>query len=137
MNVAALPKLTSIGIELDLSENAFGELRRSDDIVDDIEALRTRMRADGYLFLPGLLDVEQVCAARRFVVDRLAEGDCIDESHPRLEAISKSGSRYFDHGLVTRDNRPLHALLYEGAMLEFYERFLGGPVRHYDYTWFR
>ena len=35
------------------------------------------------------------------------------------------------------DNEPLHRLLYGGRMMEFYERFLGGPVRHYDFTWMR
>ena len=38
---------------------------------------------------------------------------------------------------LAHDNEPLHRLLYGGRMMEFYERFLGGPVRHYDFTWMR
>lgn len=50
-------------MELDLSDAAFGELRRSDDSTGDGAALRARMRADGYLFLPGLLEEDQVHAS--------------------------------------------------------------------------
>ncbi|MDQ3815773.1 MAG: phytanoyl-CoA dioxygenase family protein, partial [Armatimonadota bacterium] len=35
------------------------------------------------------------------------------------------------------DNPPLMQVLYAGRMMEFYTRFLGGQVRHFDYTWFR
>ncbi|MDA0577159.1 MAG: phytanoyl-CoA dioxygenase family protein [Verrucomicrobia bacterium] len=38
---------------------------------------------------------------------------------------------------LTRDNKPLHALLYSGLLLEFYREFLDGPIRHYTYTWLR
>lgn len=31
----------------------------------------------------------------------------------------------------------LKKLLYSGPMMEFFEVFLGGNVRHFDYTWFR
>ena len=36
-----------------------------------------------------------------------------------------------------RGNPPLMKALYDGQMMAFYERFLGGPVRHFDYTWCR
>jgi hypothetical protein len=50
-------ELTSFGYALDLSPQAFGELRRSADIAHDDLQLRARMAEDGYLYLPGLLDV--------------------------------------------------------------------------------
>jgi ectoine hydroxylase-related dioxygenase (phytanoyl-CoA dioxygenase family) len=34
-------------------------------------------------------------------------------------------------------NEPLLKLLYDGRMIEFYERFLSEPIVHFDYTWFR
>jgi len=58
-------ELTSFGHALDLSPQAFGELRRSSDIAHDASLVRARMAEDGYLYLPGLLDVEEVLAARR------------------------------------------------------------------------
>ncbi len=137
MNAVVIPKLTSIGIALDTRDAAFGELRRTDDIVEDGAALRARMQKDGYLYLPGLLDANQVLAARQYVVNRLAELGHLDERYPRLDAVAKPGGSSFMPAPLTTGNRALHALLYAGTMMEFYTRFLGGPVRHYDYTWFR
>ena len=138
MNTLALPKLTSIRLELDTSDAAFGELRRSDGIANDGAALRARMQEDGYLYLPGLLDVAQVRSARQYVVDRLAELGCLDESFPRMEAVSVAGKgNAWMPDKLAHENKALLKLLYTGPMMEFYERFLGGTVRHYDYTWFR
>ena len=39
--------------------------------------------------------------------------------------------------VLARNNPPLDKVLHDGPMMDFYEFFLGGPVRHYDYTWFR
>ena len=39
--------------------------------------------------------------------------------------------------VLARNNPPLDKVLHNGPMMDFYEFFLGGPVRHYDYTWFR
>jgi hypothetical protein len=137
MNLTTLPKLTSCGIELDVSDEAFGELRRSDDIARDADALREHMRTDGYLYLPGLLDVDQVNASRQYVVEQLAAMGLIDESRPRLEAVSKPGGSTFMPKPLTEGNRALHELLYDGAMIELFERVFGASVRHFDYTWFR
>jgi hypothetical protein len=69
MNMPA-NELTSFGHALDLSPQSFGELRRSNDIAHDATQLRARMAEDGYLYLPGLLDVEEVLAARREITER-------------------------------------------------------------------
>ncbi len=138
LSATALPTLCSLGLEIATDETALGELRRSDDAVHDGGALRARIKEDGYLFLPGLLDVDQVLQARRYVVDRLAELGLLDERFPRMDAISKPrDERLFIPDKLARDNRALQQLLYGGAMMAMYERFLGGPVRHFDYTWLR
>jgi hypothetical protein len=137
MNMSATC-LASLGQTLDLSPSAFGELHRSDDIAADGAALRARMTEDGYLYLPGILDVNQVQAARQYAVDRLAELGCLDERFPRMDAVSVpgKGSNFMPEKLA-HQNRALLDLLYGETMMEFYTRFLGGPVRHFDYTWFR
>ena len=113
MSMVALPKLTSLGLELDLQGSAFGELRRSDDVAHNSAALRERVSEDGYLYMPGLLDRDQVLAARQLVVDRLAELGHLDENHPRLAAVSKPGGQSFMPKPLTHGNRALHAVLYE------------------------
>lgn len=137
MNTRTLPRLTAQGRELDTSPEAFGLLRPSLDIADDAEALRARMQSDGYLYLPGYLDRAEVLDVRRVLTDRLAEAGCLDENFPAFDSIARpEHSAYFMPELA-HDNPLLMALLYAGRMMAFYERLLGGPVRHFDYTWMR
>jgi hypothetical protein len=138
MSVNTTAPLTSLGKELELSPEAFGELRRSDDVAGDGAALQARMSEDGYLFLPGLLDVEGIRAARQHVVGRLAEGGLLDEQFPHDATVTKPGTT----GLrapekLVMQNAALREVLYAGPMMALYERLLGGAVRHYDFTWFR
>jgi len=136
MNMPA-NELTSFGHALDLSPQSFGELRRSNDIAHDASQVRARMAKEGYLYLPGLLDVEEVLAARREITDRLAAGGAIDPGHKPMDAIYGAGGDInVGHGPAVPGS-PLFKLLYEGRMMAFYERLFGGPVRHHDFTWLR
>ncbi len=129
--------LTYQGESMDASPQALGELRRSDDVVEDRSELHRRMRADGYLFLPGILDREEVLTAHRAVVERLAEAEILDESYPIEEGIVRADAQLSFMPALARDNAALDRVLYSGSMMAFYESFLGGAVRHFDYTWFR
>lgn len=96
------------------------------------------MREDGYLLLPGLLKVERVRAARRYVVGRLTEHRLLDEQFAHDAAVTKTGAPGLrvPEGLAMQ-NAALREVLYTGPMIALYECLLGGPVRHYDFTWFR
>ena len=117
---SATSSLTSLGLPLDLAPEAFGELRATAERHLTPTDLRERMSEDGYLYLPGLLEREQVLDVHRWVTARLAQG----------------GNRQSSHELA-RDNAPLARLLYAGKLIEFFEKFLGGPVKPFDHTWFR
>jgi hypothetical protein len=129
--------LTAQGHPLDLSPPAFGELRHSADAVDDVGELHRRIAADGYLFLPGYLDREEVLAARRDVLTRLVAMDVLSAG-PDLDAVTPgpelSGAPLSD---VARDSEQLMRLLYTGRMIELYERLFDQTVRHFDFTWLR
>ncbi len=130
--------LTFAGQPMDATSDSLGQLRRSDDIVDDVDALRRRAAEDGYLYLPGLLDREQVMAARREVMSRLAGAGVVDDTdHDLMEGIVKPDANISFAPQLATQNLPMDTVLYDGAMIDFYERFLGGPVSHFDYTWFR
>ena len=131
------PPLTAQGTVLDPSPDCLGVLRDSTDVAGDPAALRARVREDGYLFLPGFLDPDRVREARKSVTDRLAEAELTDPAYPSDNAVAREGSAVRFKPDLAHDNPPLHELLYEGRLIEFYERLLGGPVRHYDYTWMR
>src|ERR1043166_6655463 len=87
MNMATSMQLTARGFALDASEEAFGELRSSIDIADDVDALRERIQEDGYLYLPGYLDREEVIEARREITRRLAAAGCLHPDHDPMEAV--------------------------------------------------
>jgi len=134
---ATLSNLTSQGLELDMSPGSLGTLRSSSDVLEDIGVLRERMAEDGYVYLPGYLNRELVLEARKSVTERLAEEGLTDPNYPPDEAVAPPGSGLKFQPDLAHDNEPLHRLLYGGRMIEFYERFLGGAVRHYDFTWMR
>ena len=123
--------------QIDMSPEAFGDLRESNDILDDAAALQERMGSDGYLFLRGVLAVDRVLGARRTVLELLSREGLIDNSHPLMEGVAASGARGNFRPELATGNLEVERLLYEGNMMEIFKRFLGGPVRHYDYTWLR
>ena len=136
---AALRGLTFQGRPLDMSPQQFGPLRASADALDDFSELRRRFAADGYLYLPGLLDRDTLLAARRRMLDDLTRMDFVDPGFPLMDGVARreaAVSALSMQGLV-KNNEPLRNALYSGAMIGFYERFLGGPVRHLDFTWCR
>ena len=116
----ATARLTSLGLDLDLSPQAFGELRATPGSLATAEVMQERLLEDGYLYLPGLLERDQVLDVQRLVTGRLAAGAARQSSHE-----------------LARDNAPLSGLLYTGRMVAMFEKLLGGPVKHFDYTWFR
>jgi hypothetical protein len=65
-----------------------------------------------------------------------AEGS-LELEGPVLDSIAKPGLNiHFRPDLASRSST-LKTLLYSGRMMEFFGMFLGGQVRHYDYTWLR
>src|SRR5262245_43109184 len=83
--------LTSHGNALDTGAERLGELRGSEEILDNTEALRRRMDKDGYPLLRGYLDREVVWSARRELLAKLASVGELDTRHP-LDAAVPSGS---------------------------------------------
>lgn len=137
MSLLTLPRLTAQGRDLDTSPEAFGELRPSMDVIDDADALRARMQEDGYLYLPGYLDRDEVLDVRAVLTSRLANAGLLDEHYPVSQAIARPDHAAYFMPELAHDNPKLMTLLYAGRMMAFYERLLGGPVRHFDFTWMR
>ena len=141
MTAATMPQLTYSGKPVAMDQ--VGELCRSDDVIDDRDALWERMEKDGYLFLPRYLDRRDVLAARAELCDRLFKFGVLDPTRPPMEGVVATDETINPAAtgpfmpILARNNPPLDKVLYDGPMMDFYEFFLGGPVRHYDYTWFR
>lgn len=136
-------------------DDRFGQLRDSSDVAEDPRELNRRMAEDGYLLLRGLLPRHDVLEARREVTKRLAAQGLLEPGTRPEDAIGisaqdaasrhdqqDSDSHYrrrieFMPDELARDNSPLEALLYGRTMMSFFERFLGEPAKHFDFTWFR
>ncbi len=127
------------GKPLETTSESYGELRSSADSIGDFDELRARFEADGYLYLPGLLDLDTLAAARQTMLENLADLDFIDADYPLCDGIAKREISVSAREMVglSKDNEPLRQALFSGPMIAFYEKFLGGPVRPLDFTWCR
>lgn len=144
---ANLP-MTYRGEAVDLAADCFGQLKTSTTALGDRKELHRRMASDGYLFFPGFLRVKEVMAARRRVLEKLAARNLLAPETPLMEGRPRKGLLSADfepnsnkntkeNQVLVKDNEPLRKLLYSGPMMRFYEFFLAGEIRHFDFTWMR
>ncbi len=131
------PNIWSNLEQLDTSPAHFGELRRSDDIAHDFDALRARMAEDGYLYVPGLLNREDVYRARTSILEKLNEEGFINERFELDAAKAKPDIELAFRPDLANGNKAVEDLVYSGQVMAFYSGLLGGPSMHYDYTWLR
>jgi hypothetical protein len=135
--LTALPQLYSYGHALDMDDDKVGLLRDSRDATEDFTELRRRFEEDGYLYLRGYLDRDEVLRARASLTDRLATAGVLDPAHPALDGVCVPGAGYVFKPEITQGNPEVQTLLYSGRLPEFYRRFFGEEIRHYDFTWLR
>ena len=129
--------LTSRGHALDLSAAAFGELVRSDAFLGREDVLRERLARDGYLYLPGFFERDDVLAVRASLTQRLADQGLLNPAFPAIEAVWNPERRTAFQPDLAQRNPVLEDLVYGEALLGFYEGLLGESVRHFDYAWLR
>jgi len=129
--------LTSAGYDLDLSRNSFGELRRSSIVPGDEAALQKNFAEDGYLYLPGFFPRADVLAVRDEFSRRLRRKGSLHPHRPDDEMVA-SPDPVNPTGQDIRDgNTLMPGLVFSPRILNFYQGFLGGPVRAYDHIWVR
>jgi hypothetical protein len=135
-----MQKLFSNGIEMDTNPEKFGELIDSSAVIDDLTELRRRMHEDGYLFMRGLLDQEEVLRARHEILLKFSIIGEIDERFPLMDAIYSDRSfreqvnlRAFSKCI--RTGAAYQNVTYNKNLLDFYRRLLGGPVKPYSFQW--
>lgn len=137
MCTLTFPYLTSNHFKLDTSPDAFGMLESSAHLLDDPHALRQRMAEEGHLFMPGLLNRDEVLAARRTCAEKLAAARLLDPNRDVMDCVAANGADVAFMPELAKGNPNLMKVLYDGSMMAFFEKFLGSEVLHFDYTWFR
>lgn len=130
-------KLSSCKFELDLAPDRFGSLRRSDDAIGDFEVLKRRAAEDGYLFIPGFFNREDVIAARESILASLSAEGFLDPAYDWRQANVKPGAKIAFRPDLAMGNPTVEALIYSPKVMNFYGELLGGAAMHYDYTWLR
>ena len=125
------------GVNLLEIPGAFGPLMPSTDLLHDPDALRARMREQGYLYMPGLLDRGKVLEARASLAAKLEQGGLLDPSEPRDALVARTGVVLSFRPDLANGDGAVETLLYQGRMMGFWQTFLGTEVCHFDYTWLR
>lgn len=129
--------LTSLGYELDHRPEAFGYLKDASDLLSKPDALRYQMQEDGYLYIKSLLNTQDVQKARLEIAKILAVEGNLEPGYPLQYCVAKPGLNMSFRPDLATQSPTLKKLLYSGRMMEFFQDFLGGKVRPFDYTWFR
>ncbi len=130
--------LSSVGKTLDLAPDKFGLMTDSAPLLaaGAIAALRERMAADGHLLLRGFHDRAPVQAARASLLKRLAAQGRLNPDQPLEDAVpARSGASFSPE--ITQRNEEVRDVVYGPGMMGFFDKFLGAPSRHYDFTWMR
>lgn len=135
----SMVKLPMCQRELEFPGRYLAELREASDIFHDTEALRERMKEDGYLLLRGFFDREKVLKARRQILEALDAEGAIDRNYPLMDGVAAPGhGGGFRGGQNALTASPaFQELVASPTVMGFFARFLGGEPMTYDYKWLR
>ncbi len=136
--VPATPsQLFTNGLPLVLSPEKFGFLHES-CAEEPADALRLRMEAEGYLYLRKFWARDQVQAVRDSITAQLARLGFLKAGYPPDDARfdGREVGRAMGNPLDQRDPL-LRELVFGSRITDFFQSFLDGPVRHFDFIWFR
>lgn len=125
-----------------LAADAVTPLADSSALIGDDAALRARLAEDGYLFLPGLLDRDDVLAARREVLARMAEvgeiAEPVDAAMPT--GTSRRAELHPDLGTFWRsvsEGPALRRAIHGEHARRVAATLFGEAVRPFDFVWLR
>ncbi|MWV47264.1 phytanoyl-CoA dioxygenase [Paenibacillus sp. HJL G12] len=125
--------------ELELGSQYLTELRSSHDILENTEALRARLAEDGYLFIRGFHDRDQVQSARMDFLRKLQATGRLDPKASLHEGVIGGENKGMMWGGSTEELQsdfPHFLEMVNGSsVMSFFDRLLGGKAMTYDYKW--
>lgn len=136
-----MDKTSCNGHPVDLGAAYFGELKASNDILDDVKALQQRAEDDGYIFVRGLIDPNTVLQARREILLKYATVGEIDNIHnDAMDGVLRDSSYITQINLdafVTslRTGAHYESVVLHPELLGLFKRILGGAVQPFDFRW--
>ena len=147
--------------EFEVGSADLGELRESNDVLDDLDALRERFDQDGYLLIRQLQKSETVMQARLAFLEYLDELGCLDPAAPLVDGVidmskgprggflsqtganltvgapDDSGTRPVDDGSALAYSPRMTNLVESRELVGFFEGFLGGEILPFEHRWLR
>ncbi|OXS61112.1 phytanoyl-CoA dioxygenase [Cohnella sp. CIP 111063] len=123
--------------ELELGGEHLTSLRSSNELLGDIEALRARLREDGYLLLRDFHDREQVMKARRRILEKMDRMGKLDRDTLLEEGYVADGSKTIFMGGTNEDLPELLEVLNGERIMRFFDDLLGEQSLTYHYKWLR
>jgi hypothetical protein len=134
---AGTSQLFANGLPLDMSPEKFGFLHET-SVEEPASALRSRMETDGYLYLREFWARDQLQAVRDAITAQLAGLGFLKPGTPPDMACfdGREVGRAMGNPLDQR-NPLLRELVFGARITDFFKSFLGGPIRHFDFIWFR
>ncbi|MCW5941114.1 MAG: phytanoyl-CoA dioxygenase family protein [Fimbriimonadaceae bacterium] len=103
----------------------------------DPETMRARMTEDGYLFVPGFFEREDVVRARESVLLALRNEGALDPDHDWRKAVARPDLDMAFRPDLANGNPDVTSLLYSTRMMAFFGQLVEDKAMHYDYTWLR
>ena len=139
------PKRIQIGTPFDFGEHRFYfgkeilELSDSSSLINDFEALLKKIREDGYLFIRGFhprTDAEQ---AAQWTLQNIAQRGGLQPDTKVEDGIIGERNQTFSFFRQTEvaHAKPILDVVDSHRTMQFYEKFLGGPVITFDKRWLR
>lgn len=123
--------------ELELNGEQLTELRSSNDIWHDKQALRERMEEDGYLLIRGFHDRNKVLEARTSILEKMAQMGKLDRDTQLEDGIMADGSKTIFMGGTNEDLPALLNVLNGEHIMRFFDEFIGEQSLTYHYKWLR
>ncbi|HZG55049.1 phytanoyl-CoA dioxygenase family protein [Paenibacillus sp.] len=115
------------------------ELRDSNDVLGDVEALRARLREDGYLLLRDFHDRAQVLKARGEFLAKLHSMGRLHPDYPVEEAVvhpdNKSGMWGGGAEELRADFPTFLEVVESERTMRFFDELFGEKAMTYDYKW--
>lgn len=136
--------LTSNGVVMDTSPEKMGPLRKANDLLGNLPALRAQMKEDGYLYFKKFIDPVEVLRAREEILLKYAIIGEIDSiNHPIMDAVHSKNSFINQVNLIAFDESVRKGMAYESLvhhqnLKKFFSEFFGNvDVCTFDFKWVR
>ncbi|MFD9628963.1 phytanoyl-CoA dioxygenase family protein [Peribacillus muralis] len=125
--------------ELEMNSEYLTELRSSNDILGDWEALRIRLKEDGYLLIRGFHDRKQVFDARHNILEKLQELGRLNSDAPlELGVMGPEGKGASFMGVSQKLKKEIPdvvELSESDRVMNFFDQLLDGESLTYDFKW--